>query len=218
MAIAGPYNRVTISGDLPGGEVWSTSCNYASITGGGSGGQGGVSVLQSWSDAIAAFFDPTLPNWIDQSFGGFTSITRVRCEFRDIDDGLIEAAETSIDGPFPAQPSTKPNQVAVVSTLMTERAGRSYKGRMYWPALGAGMVAGTGRLDASIRDLIASGVASLLSDIADENPGAAVLVPVVLSRTKREVTPVTAVRVGDVLDTQRRRRDELIENYFSVAL
>jgi len=193
MAIAGPYNRITYSGTLPGDEVWSTSFNAAEVVGDTSTGQGGVTVLQEWAEAIAALYDLALPSFADGIWGAYTSLDTIRVEFRDIDDGLIEAAEAPVSAPLPAQPSNKPNQIAVVASLMTARAGRSYKGRMYWPALGASMVAATGRFESSYQSLTATDVASMLTDACAANPGTAVVVPVVLRQPN---LPSDGRRVG----------------------
>lgn len=42
--------------------------------------------------------------------------------------------------------------------------------------------------------------------------------PVIYSPTLDALTPVSAVRVGNVLDTQRRRRDAVPETYVTVPL
>lgn len=108
-----------------------------------------------------------------------------------------------------------PPQVAVVCTLLTGQAGKSYRGRIYWPALNGAMNAA---LEGGSPTTAAPAFAQLLNGIAQDINGFGAYEPVVYSPTLDAVTNVTQVRVGNRLDTQRRRRDDLIEAYTYATL
>lgn len=109
-----------------------------------------------------------------------------------------------------------PPQITRVYTLVTGVPGRSFRGRMYWPRLVTG-VSNTFR-DNNASTATATAWATILSAMTDLGPGTDAVVPAVVSKTRDLVTPVTAVQVGDVLDTQRRRRDNLRENRFTANI
>lgn len=107
-------------------------------------------------------------------------------------------------------------QVATVFSLITGIPGGSYRGRMYWPAVGASTnTAGKLTLPSQSNT---TNVAALLEALAQLYPGASSTQLAVVSQAKDVVTEVTAIRWGDVADTQRRRRDALVETYFTAAL
>ena len=82
---------------------------------------------------------------------------------------------------------------------------------MYWPFLTATMGSG-GKISTSSVTLVAraTAFASMLNGITAVAPTSG-LKAAVVSKTALTVTTVTAVRVGDVMDTQRRRSDTLVE-------
>lgn len=85
---------------------------------------------------------------------------------------------------------------------MATRAGR---GRFYLPPLAVSTVA-DGRLSSTAQGTVSSAVEAFLTSL-----GGASLTPVVRGRSTHTSTPITRYDVGDVFDTQRRRRDKLIE-------
>jgi len=108
----------------------------------------------------------------------------------------------------------------VVFSLRTNSPGGSGRGRLYWPALGGGITA-AGRLGTSnvtafmggmktyllaIRDILAANFPLIGFDVA------------VRSRATKTTPHVVRMQVGDVVDTQRRRRDHLPESYQQVAI
>lgn len=111
--------------------------------------------------------------------------------------------------------ATAPPQCAVVYSLLTGFAGASRRGRIYWPALAPA-------IDGSFKSTLARGsgldvinTAILIQDALETfAPGAWG----VYSPKLDVVTPVTSVRAGDVIDTQRRRRDALTELYSITAV
>lgn len=106
-------------------------------------------------------------------------------------------------------------QVSRTITLQTATGGRSGRGRVYWPALGATVTdTGTSNVPTSTadswRDMFAAFEAAW--------PGTPAIVLAVWSPTQGVVRPLTSIRIGNVLDTQRRRTDKLLESYTSSPL
>jgi hypothetical protein len=107
-----------------------------------------------------------------------------------------------------------PPQVAVVVTLRTDLAGKSTTGRFYLPGTADITQSSVGRLLATPQnDLVTEMAAALLAlkaVSADE--------VLVYSRTHRSSRAVVTIDIGDVFDTQRRRRDKLMESRISVTI
>lgn len=105
---------------------------------------------------------------------------------------------TDATGPIPPQCAT----VVSLRTALFNKAGR---GRFYLPALATDKVS-AGRLLMAARDSIAVASQKMIQSLN----GAGYTV-VVYHRETKTHDNVTQVSVGDVFDTQRRRRDKLIE-------
>lgn len=105
-----------------------------------------------------------------------------------------------------------PFQVAIVVSLQTALATRSGRGRFYLPPPDVSMVT-AGKLSSTCTTNLHAGLVLLFSSLNSNN-----LTPVVRNRTAHVSTTITAGRLGDVFDTQRRRRDSLVETYTAVAI
>lgn len=112
-----------------------------------------------------------------------------------------------------------PAQAAVCCSLRTGRPGGSYRGRLYWPALGVTLSGG--RLDANALLKASVGTVGYLESLATYLPGALNalgLKPVVVSTTRGIATRIQEVAVGNRLDTQRRRSEGQQEAYTVAAV
>jgi hypothetical protein len=106
-----------------------------------------------------------------------------------------------------------PSQVSLAVSLMTETRGAGGRGRFYLPAPSGALLSNTGRMAVADRDAVAGSVKTLLDNLNDQ-PGLEGNAPrVVVASSKGMNSTVTAVRVGDVFDTIRRRRNGLGEVY-----
>lgn len=109
-----------------------------------------------------------------------------------------------------------PFQVAMGVSLRTGNRGISKRGRFYLPVPGVGVNAGDGLLTAGTVQDISDTTATLLTNVNTKiraaHPGSSDYAVCVAS-SKGYNTVVTAVNVGRVLDTQRRRRNALPETY-----
>lgn len=100
-----------------------------------------------------------------------------------------------------------PNQVATVVTLLTGRPGRSYRGRTYLPPVHTAAMLGTNQLSTANATTLANAYAGYLQGVHDSSSGA----PAVVSSSKLgAMTLINAVQVDTVFDTQRRRRNKVV--------
>jgi hypothetical protein len=121
--------------------------------------------------------------------------------------------------------SACPPQTAFVTSLRTgvER-GLASKGRLYWPN-GITTVDDMGNISIAQANAMAAYIGSFLVALGASTTGGvnagSHLRPCVVSPGKGGASsadfgvarPITSVKVGRVIDTQRRRRRELLENY-----
>ena len=204
------HNRVRIQGSLPGGEVWSVNPAFTD-----DGGPLVVdySVLLGWATNIAALnASGIMPTTLRSLISSAATISSIRCEYRNSAGQLGQAAEFTLNTPVAGTGTpTKPFQTSLVSSLLTGRPGRSYRGRLYWPALAAAISTSTLRVTNPSIAGAAAASAEFLTQIAGAVPAPFATRLVVVSDKLSVATPVTSVVVGDVLDVQRRRRDTLQE-------
>ena len=101
-----------------------------------------------------------------------------------------------------------PPQCSVVLSMRTDQSGPRYRGRMYLPPSSTAQLTAAGRLNTAARDELADATRDMLV------AAAALPTPwtgVVWSKVAAATTEITAVGCGDVFDTQRRRREDLVE-------
>lgn len=217
MAYSRQHLRITWGGSLPGLEQWSTGVR---MTGSGtSAGQGAVT--QASVDNVAGIIDAwwsRATTWVHER----AQLDWVKLAAIGTDGHYLgEPATFSFvgDNPGPVSNSVMlPNQVCYVVTLETDsRFGLARVGRCYVP-LPAFQAGTDGRIPSNLVGEAAESFGGLLTGLntgfgADLTEEARV---VVMSAAGSGVTrPVIGVRVGDVLDTMRSRREALRENYTS---
>lgn len=206
--------RVSIVGALPTGEEWSVNPVYA--VGGDFGTPVSSTQAQTIATAIAAI---TVPTGILQGMTSSTTLAGVRVEARAINGALESQAEGMKAVPTPGTGlSAHPFQTAIVSSLRSGVPGPRGRGRLYWPATGINVAAATLRAASGVTTSHISAVKTYLSGI--EAAIEATLTGVSLcvwSRVGLTLSPVTQIQAGDVLDVQRRRRDQLVESISSLV-
>ena len=115
---------------------------------------------------------------------------------------------------------TYPQNTVVVSLTTDVSRGKASRGRIY-PPTGQIVMATGGRLDQASCQLMANSAATLLTDLANQ-PGIDLNNPrVCVASDLGEPGPVnvvTGVEVGNVIDTQRRRRNALREIYSAATV
>lgn len=213
------YARVAIRGTLGPSEVWSVNPTFNISVTDDAWDQGKGNAAAA---AIAAIVVPT-PLQQLASTGG--KVSTVRLEYRTDSHTLLGAAEAAYTGGWTSnEPPGKPPQSSVVLSLRSDVPGARGRGRLYWPALGAGIDTNTLRISSPTTSVISMNAVTYLRAIQDaikaEVYGGASPITVkltVVSKTSGTRTDVNRIMVGNVIDTQRRRRDKLPETYAQAA-
>jgi hypothetical protein len=208
--------RISILGDLPSGEKWSVNPVWQI---------GGVSTAEDISPAEAltmatAVAAVTVPTGLLNVMSTTTRVLGCRLEARRWDGTLAAQAEALKATPTVGSGSqANPFQTSIVSSLRTGGTGGSSRGRLYWPATGIGIVATNLRPTGGNVSSALTGVKTYLTSITAAITPTLTNAPIlsVWSRLGAATLPVSSILMGDVLDTQRRRRDTLVESYNSVA-
>lgn len=201
--------RVSITGALPNGEVWSVNPVWLL-------GTGDFALPYDDLNTIAtAINNVTVPTAIRAYMTSSTTVTGVKLEQRTLGGDLLAQFEQTRGSVVPGTGSGGlPMQAAVVTSLRTAASGASYRGRMYWPATGATLLSSTLRFEPTTLGAHLSGVKTYLSGITTAitatNASSTLRV---WSRTLSSSTAVNRILSGDVPDVQRRRRDQAIETY-----
>lgn len=216
MAFADKVVHVTLSGNmLQGQEEWQTGFWM-----GLSEGEAAVPT-QGFVDGVR---DAWLPFWTDfnneiSSAYTFTSVKAARVNIGGLYDGsgVVESyTATATNGGGSSSPL--PPQCALVATLIGGSGkGLAGKGRMYLPGVKA-PIDGAGKLSGSYTQRIATELAEFFDTVNSLIGSPGVVINASKGHSKlagigaRNV-PVNGVRVGNVYDTQRRRRNGLAETY-----
>lgn len=130
-------------------------------------------------------------------------------------EDAVEALITPDPGPGASGNHWAPQCSVCVTTTTAVPRGHAAMGRFYLPSMTAA-IAANGRLPAGLNTTIATAAAAWLAAVsASPDTG----VPAVFSEVGAgTVNVITGVRVGDVIDTQRRRRRQLVESYATHVL
>lgn len=112
-----------------------------------------------------------------------------------------------------------PPQNSVVASHRTAQIGRHGRGRSYLPPLLQSVVGTDGRLDSGQNANIATAQAAFLDALAigTGTPFTWNVRPIITGKPFTSYAVIDQVQVGDVMDTQRRRRRQLVEARASVA-
>jgi len=209
------HKLLTVGGTLySGNEIWSMSMRIIPPI-------GSLTVSQAQADALAtstqAMFTSTTLNIIP-----LHSMTHLKLAPIDV-DGHYPAGEiayehvfTGVFGGAPDTTVTWPGQCSISVGLQTAAPrGRGHIGRFYLPPtkdlLGTDGRISSGR-PASINGVIRTWILAInaATDVGT--------VGVLSSLGSGASRVVSAVRTGQVVDTQRRRRSQLSESYVSTAI
>lgn len=209
----GPFDSTHIyvqwGGKLPGNEQWS--CGFRLWKAAGSTQASADALVGKIGDAVNAFHIRTTSHIGNKALLSFVKVNAIALDGTYQASGTTERIFPDIAGGQPTFVSDfHPNQVAWAVTLNTGfTRGPAHKGRFYIP-LPAIILGADQRADVTDCQSLAQSANTLLSDV---NAGGAEVM-VVMSRKagKPGHRAVTGTSVGQVLDTQRRRRRSLVEN------
>lgn len=208
--------RIELFGTVAGGaEHWSAGFSTAPP---GGGGLADVAVLSNLASNLfdADFFGAVGINGLFRS-----SVVFIGARARQLNSAGVTVAvaedvlTTPTAGGAGGGAESLPPQVSEVISLRTSSPGARHRGRMYLPPLASNCLTANGRLDSSVRTTVLNGMKDFFDDW---NADANTLPVAVASNAGSFVETVTHIQLGDVFDTQRRRRDRLPESYASVNL
>jgi len=209
------YVRVSILGTFGNEEVWSINPVFDPSF------EFPGSVNQANLDAACALIaNRSLPATLSTALSASAARTGARVEVRDdTTDALIAISTQASTAASVGLGSLKlPPQAAAVLSIRTNTTGGSGRGRIYWPAMGA-TLAVDGRISLPNLATFTSDFKLYLTGIQNDLAASFVGISFNLAvRSKTTKTTPHAVRLqaGNVVDTQRRRRDGLPEAYTTV--
>jgi hypothetical protein len=205
--------RVSIVGTMPSGEEWSVNPVWSL-------GDFPVSTTPSQIFTVVnAVAGVNMPAGLLSSFAPTTVFTGAKVEARTYAGVLENQAEAIRLTPQPGTGAVvHPFQVAWVSSLRTTFVGASGRGRLYWPSngvtLSTSVLRPTTPTPATFNTAVAQYLGLVQTAIKATYPAAALAV---WSRKLLDAHIVTTIQAGDVLDVQRRRRDNLVEAYVTTT-
>lgn len=196
MPIPSGVTKVVISGSLPSGEIWQTAywaTGYA---------QSDITDATTATLAASSSF-VALMNAVKAANGTTTLITALDRYHYSGGSAADAHGHAALSYAGSGVSNFHPNQVAGVTTLRTATAGRSSRGRMYWPMTSA-TIANTGFFAGGQLDAITDALAAHFTSLATGTFHA-----VVVSQTRNTTYPIISVDNDEVPDTQRRRANKL---------
>lgn len=217
------YWKTILKGSLGGVEVWSTSNSWGIF------GLAPDVPDQALTDGMAAALRTFLtaanvPSSLKILLGTTGQLDALRVEYRAEDETTMNVSEALLNTPVVGAGTTnKTPQDAVVISLRTSTPGARGRGRMYWPALSATLNTSfqlttptPTTINGDAKTLLA-GIGTAMNGVYIAAASAKRVVLAVRSGTDHASRDVTSLQVGSILDTQRRRRDNLPESYVSVT-
>jgi len=195
------FYTVVFRGQCGSGDIWNMGHSVTSDD--DAAGVGGAVTV------AAAFLFPTGVH----RFNDTVTVAGVRITERNVTTGVPAAAA---DASFTytgsaAAGSALPSEVALVLSQRTALVAR--RGRMYLPPLTSGVLTTQGRLATAQRDIWADAFQDYCQSLLAAVPS---VTPVVWKRPVGGAggasAVVTSIDVGDVFDSQRRRRNKLVES------
>jgi hypothetical protein len=211
-------------GTLDGGEIWSCGVRMAANIPGILPNEPSDAEVPEWNagfiwNAVAAFhMNP------QSQISSAAKLTFVKTNKIDVNGHYKnQTSNEFVSQPVPGGGGAPkyPHQISLVASLTTGfTRGMAHRGRFYMPSPVSALAA-DGRITESSSSIAAGAVKTFIEALSDtpgfDAPGSVGVV--VMSRKGTGTTRrVTGVEVGRVLDTQRRRRNALIENHSAVAV
>lgn len=220
MPVFSPHYLLQFGGDLRG-DIWSCGLRLSTP-----GALDPPFLPAPDMDDIIEDLAADISTWMLAAGSGWSSASKLRFvklnriaangHYADQENTNVKYFDT-LPYPTGAAGGTYPNQVAMVVSWVTDATrGRASKGRVYVPTPTLGLQGGVDRFVGSDVQAAANAAAAFINNVNNQ-PGidGAGFVAVVASGVDGTRRPITAVRVGDVPDTQRRRRNAVDEVYFA---
>lgn len=214
MAYPIRHKLLTVNGTAWGSETWTFGMRIIPPI-------DSLTVSQAQVDAC----QPIISTWWNTVGNAFTALVSMAyIKLAPIGtDGLYPAGEDAVENmtgmPDAGAGGTSsifaPQCTVAISLLTSASRGRGHIGRFYVPPLGVSPDA-TGRLSTSTQASLMNTTRTMINGLNGvAGLGTVGVITKIGSGTSRAVT---GVRVGRAIDTQRRRRRSIPEEYTSVAL
>lgn len=219
MAYDRQFIRITWGFTVTGtDEIADTTLSYSSAAGwtGAAAAlaeiDGGVGIGHDSATNLQSLLETSGLNWADYSELRTVKFAAVGTDGSYLADPSLYEDSTPATG---SATQVAPQETCVLSLRSGFTIGKGNYGRMYLPHTRLTLDAGTPKAAGGTRDNIAiagkafvNAITALLNTVTT-----ATIFPVIMSQTGITSKGVTAVAVGDVIDTQRRRRNRIPEVY-----
>lgn len=208
-------------GTLPGNEIWSCGLRMAALNevfgdGLALSDSGMENYLDHYTTKLTEFHQRAVSNIGSGAKMNFVKFNKIGLDGKYVNQGAthVRFINPPIAGAIGGNIS---NQIALCVTLTTDvQRGPASKGRFYLPAPVIA-IDDTGRISAAKANEIMASVRTLLEDLSDSPGLDSDVTPDVVVMSRKPGAPaaryVTGLRIGRVLDTQRRRRNNMDEAY-----
>jgi len=196
--------RLTASGSLPA-EVF----NFGIHADGPAGTAGAAAT--AWASALTSF-------WSDGTTGAdvvfSADVSILAAHAAELDSGThrqVDAAEVVLALTGTDAGDMLPHEVAVAISTQAASISKKNKGRFYLPPPSVAQIT-NGRLATTPRARLLGAAELLINSLQGDGYTPVILHPDFTSDA------IALVRVGDVPDVQRRRRNKLVESYVSAGV
>lgn len=209
-------------GTLLGGEIWSNSLRMA----GPNLGNDPIGIIphdqvQSWLEGEVKSEVSTWHSSAGASIHSSCKLTYVKLNYIDINGHYYDPTTHEYVYPTPVAGATSspllPSQCCVVVSLVTGLdRGWAHRGRFYSPAPAITLSPVDGLMDTTKATSIGAAAKVFLESLSDYpglDPPTSPNAVVMSAKGTGATHPVTGVEIGRVIDTQRRRRNALKEQY-----
>lgn len=203
------FYQCTAEGHLPGGETFNFGIHVSGIAGSAD------TVLTAWAAQVGVLFnhDPGLGNTVKSHISDQVGVDDVFvAELDDVTGRQVTKVMTAAAHAGTNTDEPLPPQVAVAVSLRTALATKAGRGRFYLPPLATGATLGGEIITAAVEAIVAGAQTALTGMATAGFPC------VVYHRDLRSGDVVNRIDVGTVFDTQRRRRNKLVESRTSASI
>jgi hypothetical protein len=159
--------------------------------------------MSNCTDLVSAIGGALVANNVDDAQS--TELTAPIWTVQNYDDPTI--ADIDVPSAYAGGESGQPlpTQTALLVSQRTDKRGRSFRGRQYWPGYTEAS-SDENSINPTTVDNMVNAQADVITDVAGVFSGAE---PVVISELTASATGITTILVEDTWATQRRRNERL---------
>jgi hypothetical protein len=198
--------RLQSSGTTVSGELFQYRFHLTSVSGVEFTLAQAVACAHAWQNSLKTGASPLVP-----LYGPATTWNPIQVDM--LDPGTGKTTERGYDtvsmaGTGSSVAASLPPSVAVCVTLRSNEAGPRGRGRFYLPAPLASAASSAGRMTSATLTSFSAALANAFTFLDAVSPD---IVPAIYSKAHNSIFASTRADVGDVFDSQRPRRDKLVE-------